>query len=146
MFRRSSGDEYASSSQGGRRYLFGIARYEFHDTLDEQGRMHQFVVEGDEEDEPAVYETDPPTMYEFMARYLAGEYEKEEYEMERSPAQEALLDALELATARARSGDTGFVFDDLDEGDYDDEPFEDGEEIGEEEYGEGGTDEDGERP
>jgi DNA-directed RNA polymerase specialized sigma24 family protein len=134
MFRQSSGDEYDTSSEGGRRYLFGIAHYEFHDTLDEQGRMHQFVVEaGEEEEEPRVYETDPPTMYELMARYLAGEYEKEEYEMERSPAQEALLDALELATARARSGDTGFTFDDLEEIDYDDEPFEDEEEDGEDE-------------
>ncbi|MBV9773752.1 MAG: hypothetical protein JO040_07375, partial [Gemmatimonadetes bacterium] len=97
-----------------------------------------FVVEAGEaeEDEPRVYETDPATMYEFMARYLAGEYEKEEYEMERSPAQEALLDALELATARARSGDTDFAFDDLDEGDYDDEPFEDEEGFEEDEDGE----------
>jgi len=53
-------------------------------------------------------------MYEFMARYLAGEYEKSEYELERSPAQEALLDTLEIAAARARSGETEREFDDLD--------------------------------
>jgi hypothetical protein len=60
-----------------------------------------------------VYETDRETMYELMARYLAGEYEKAEYEMERSPAHEALLDTLEIAAARARAGETEFSFDDL---------------------------------
>jgi hypothetical protein len=78
--------------------------------------MHHFVVESPgaraEADAP-VYEIDRETMYELMARYLAGEYEKVEYDMERSPAHEALLDTLEIATARARSGESEFSFDDL---------------------------------
>lgn len=122
MFRLSSEDEYGTRSEGGRRYLFGLHRFEFHDTLDEEGAMHQFVVEeGEDGADPAVYATDPPTMYEFMARYLAGEYEKVEYEMERSPAHDALLDILELATAQARNGDTGFSFEELEEAGYGDE-------------------------
>lgn len=60
-----------------------------------------------------------------MARFLAGEYEKREYRMERSPAQDALLDTLEIAAARARAGEETFVFDDLDgveEWDEEEEP------------------------
>lgn len=137
MFRQSSEDEYESGSEGGRRFLFGLDHFEFHDTLDAAGVMHHFVVEaGEGEEGPAVYEADQPTMYEFMARYLAGEYEKEEYEMERSPAHEALLDLLELATAQARNGETGFSFEELEEAGYEDEEYEyeegtEGEEDGE---------------
>ena len=118
MFRKSSDEEYETESTGGVRHLFRLGNYEFHDTLDDDGRFHHFVLEqarGDD-DEAAPYEVDTETMYEFMARYLAGEYEKAEYRMERSPGHDALLDVLELATARARSGETEFSLDDLERG------------------------------
>lgn len=73
-------------------------------------QLHHFVVESsDEEEGSRVFEVDSQTMYELMARFLAGEYEKREYRLERSPAHAALLNLLELATARARSGDSGFA-------------------------------------
>ena len=122
MFKQCTEDEYAQGSEGGTRYLFALDGFEFHDTMDEEGRLHHFVLEsGEDEEEPAIYEADQPTMYELMARYLAGEYEKEAYELERSPAHEALLDLLELATARSRSGDSGFSLDELEEGEYEEE-------------------------
>lgn len=143
MFRLSSESEHEARSQGGTRYLFALGHYECHDTMDGEGELHHFVVDtGGAGAETAVYETDRATMYELMARYLAGEYEKREYDMERSPAHEALLDTLEIAGARARAGESEFSFDDLgiaedwDEIDEDGEPveddFEDEDEEGEE--------------
>jgi hypothetical protein len=55
-------------------------------------------------------------MYELVARYLAGEYEKDAYELEYSPGHHALLDLLEMAVARVRSGDSSFTVADLDGG------------------------------
>lgn len=122
MFRQCTEDEYAQGAEGGIRYLFALDGFEFQDALDEEGRLRHFVLEGGEDDgEPAFYEADQPTMYELLARYLSGEYEKEAYDLERSPAHEALLDLLELATARARSGDSDFSLDELEEGEYGEE-------------------------
>jgi hypothetical protein len=128
MFRKSSEDEHEQKSQGGTRYLFALGHFECHDAMDGEGELHHFVVEtgGATTDDP-VYETDRVTMYELMARYLAGEYEKREYEMERSPAHEALLDMLEIAAARARAGESEFSFDDLGVAEDWDELDEDGE-------------------
>jgi len=115
MFQMISADESDKKSEGGTRPLFTLGHFEFRDALDGEGGLHHFVLESSETaEEPAVYETNRATMYEFMARYLAGEYEKREYELERSPAQEALLDTLEIAAARARSGEIDWEFDDLD--------------------------------
>lgn len=127
MFRQSSETEYGDRSEGGARFLFGLDGFEVHDTLDAEGVFHHFVLaagEGEDEDEAAVYETDRETTYELMARYLAGLYEKEEYEMERSPAHDALLDVLELATARARTGDSEFTLDDLEDDEVNEDDFE----------------------
>lgn len=110
MFRHSSQDEYDEKSEGGARHLFEIGDFEFLDALGSDGALHHFVIESSETGgDVLLYEADPRTMYEFMARFLAGEYEKKEYDLERSPAHAALLDVLELATARARSGDSDFV-------------------------------------
>lgn len=115
MFQPLSHDEADQKSEGGTRPLFTLGHYEFRDSLDGDGNLHHFVLDSSETtDEPTVYETNRRTMYEFMARYLAGEYEKSEYDLERSPAQEALLDTLEIAAARARSGETDWEFEDLD--------------------------------
>ncbi len=115
MFQPLSHDELDQKSDGGTRPLFTLGHYEFRDSLDGEGNLHHFVLDLSETaEEPTVYETNRPTMYELMARYLAGEYEKSEYDLERSPAQEALLDTLEIAAARARSGETDWEFDDLD--------------------------------
>lgn len=111
MFRQSSDAEHEEMSEGGTRYLFQLDHYGFSDTLDGHGYLHFFVVE-ESDNGPAYYETDQEVMYELMARYLAGVYEKSHYEMERSPTHAALMDVLELATARARSGDPGFAFED----------------------------------
>ncbi|HEU4453323.1 MAG TPA: hypothetical protein VFR81_09695 [Longimicrobium sp.] len=115
MFRKSPDGDYEDLSEGGVRHLFRLGPFEFQDTLDEEGKFHHFVREGaaDDEERPT-YEVDPDTMRELMARYLAGEYEKAEYELERSPGHDALLDLLEMATARARAGETELSFDDLD--------------------------------
>ncbi|HEX2187927.1 MAG TPA: hypothetical protein VHG51_03465 [Longimicrobiaceae bacterium] len=110
MFRERSGDEHERGSEGGKRHLFALAGFELHDALDAEGRMRHFVLEPEGD---RVYEADRATMYELMARFLAGEYEKVEYGLERSPAHEALLDLLEIATARARSGDGDFTLDEL---------------------------------
>ncbi len=119
MFRLSSDDEYQEGSEGGTRHLFALGHFEFHDTLDGEGRLRHFVLETG--DDAGIFEAGREVMYEFMARYLAGLYEKEEYDMERSPAHEALLDNLELAAARARAGETEFFLDDLEAGDLDEE-------------------------
>jgi hypothetical protein len=109
MFRRCSEPEYEELSEGGVRYLFQMDHLSFRDTLDGEGFLHFFVVE--EADEPQFYESDQEVMYELMARFLAGEFEKAHYEMERSPTHAALMDVLELASARARAGDASFSFD-----------------------------------
>jgi hypothetical protein len=119
MFRLSSETEYEGRSEGGIRHLFALDSFAFYDALDEDDQVRQFVLERSEEGgDPGIYETDKATMYEFMARYLAGEYEKREYRLEHSPTHAALLDALEIALARARSGETEFSFEDLDELDF----------------------------
>ncbi|HET7230499.1 MAG TPA: hypothetical protein VFJ16_10890 [Longimicrobium sp.] len=118
MFRKSPDGDLDDLSENGVRHLFRLGPYEFQDTLDGEGRFHHFLLEGagaeESDDEPAAYEVDGETMRELMARYLAGEYEKAEYELERSPGHDALLDLLEIATARARAGETEFSFEDLD--------------------------------
>jgi hypothetical protein len=115
MFRLSSPDEFEQASEAGTRFLFALGHFEFRDALDAEGELHHFVLDAsDEAEEPTVFEADRLAMYEFMARFLAGEYEKREYRLERSPAQDALLDTLEIAAARARAGEETFVFDDLD--------------------------------
>jgi len=126
MFRTTPIAEYDDRCEAGVRPLFALGPYDFHDSMDGEGEVHHFVVEPGEsdEDEPLVYEVDLATLYELMARYLAGEYEKAEYGMERSPAHDALLDLLELATARARSGDSDFTLDALEDVEYDDEEVE----------------------
>jgi hypothetical protein len=128
MFRQSSGTDSEGTSEGGIRHLFTLDHFEFLDSLDEGDRLHHFVVEHHEEETADVYETDQATMYEFMARYLAGEYEKREFELQHSPAHGALLDALEMAMARARAGETEFSLDELEEIDFDFEEESEGEE------------------
>lgn len=115
MFQRIPADQSDAKAEGGTRHLFTLGHFQFRDSLDGQGELHHFVLDSSEADGgAAVFEADQLTMYEFMARYLAGEYEKREYGLERSPAQDALLDTLEIAAARARSGDVDFAFEDLD--------------------------------
>jgi hypothetical protein len=114
MFKLSTDDEHAVHSQGGVRHLFALGHFAFQDTLDDEGDFHHFVVETAADDERVRYEVGQDLMYEFMARYLAGVYEKEEYRLERSPGHDALLDVLEMAAARARAGETEFTVDELD--------------------------------
>lgn len=122
MFRQISDTAYGERSGGGVRHLFRLGHFEFHDTLDDDGMIHHFLIESPEDgEEPVIHQTDQPTMYELLARYLAGEHEKKEYEMERSPTHEALLDLLELATARARSGESDFTIEELEEEEEDGE-------------------------
>jgi hypothetical protein len=122
MFRQTADEEYEEKSAGGTRYLFRVGYFEFLDTLDAEGEFHRFVLELNEAgSDPTAYEADPATMYELMARYLAGEYEKEEYNLDISPAHDALLDALELLAARSRSGETDITLGPFDEEDFDDD-------------------------
>jgi hypothetical protein len=122
MFRQTADEEYEEKSAGGARYLFRVGHFEFLDTLDAEGEFHRFVLELNEEgSDPTAYEADMATMYELMARYLAGEYEKEEYNLDISPAHDALLDALELLAARSRSGETEITLGAFDEEDFDDD-------------------------
>lgn len=116
MFRHTSEDEYQSHSEGGVRHLFELGPYRFQDTAGSEGDLHHCILESAEGRDQATYEVDRDTMYEFMARYLAGEYEIREYNLDRSPAHDALLDVLELATARARSGESDFSWDEFDPG------------------------------
>ena len=115
MFKQSTQEAYQARSQAGVRHLFGLGPYEFHDTINDDGHFHHFILETGSTDE-SVYEVDRETMYEFMARFLAGEYEIDEYELEHSPGHDALLDVLELATARARSGESDFSWEEFDPG------------------------------
>ncbi len=114
MFRKCSEEEFERASEAGTRHLFALGHFEFRDALDGEGELHHFVLDSSEKDARGIFEADQLAMYEFMARFLAGEYEKRQYHLERSPAQDALLDTLEMAAARARSGESTFVFDDLD--------------------------------
>jgi hypothetical protein len=115
MFRKTSDEEFERSASAGTRPLFTVGSFVFQDTMDAEGTLHHFIVEhGEDEEDPVPYETDRSTMYELVARYLAGEYEKEAYELEQSPGHHALLDLLELAAARSRSGDTNFSLTELD--------------------------------
>lgn len=116
MFRARAEDQFAGHREAGVRQLFTLGRYRFQDTLDGEGAHHHYVVDESMEGAPAAYEMDRETMYEFMARYLAGEYEMEEYRLEHSPAHDEMLDVLELATARARTGETDFSWDEVDQG------------------------------
>lgn len=113
MFRKSSEPEFEQGTEGGTRFLFQLDSFSFQDAIDGKGALRHFVIEHSYE-EPLRYETDRGSMYELMARFLAGEYEKEEYDLEISPAHEALLDLLELATARARGGDDDFSLEQMD--------------------------------
>ncbi|HEX8359229.1 MAG TPA: hypothetical protein VF613_03950 [Longimicrobium sp.] len=113
MFRHTSEEEYEQACEAGTRHLFALGHFEFRDGLDGEGELHHFVIDSSEKEAPGIFEADQLAMYEFMARFLAGEYEKRQYHLERSPAQEALLDNLEIAAARARSGESEFFFDDL---------------------------------
>ena len=112
MFRLCSDDQFEERSSAGTRPLFEIGPFSFQDALDETGALHHLIVESAEEGRTA-YEADQATMYELVARYLAGEYEKEAYELEQSPAHHELLDLLELAGARARTGDHDFTLSEL---------------------------------
>ena len=115
MLRRRSDEEYQARSEGGVRHLFTLGQYEFQDTMDAEEHMHHHLLERTPEGaETTAYEVDRETMYEFMARYLAGSYEIEEYELEHSPSHHTLLDVLEIATARARSGETEFSWEEFD--------------------------------
>lgn len=115
MFRPITDDAYDTLSSAGARPLCTVGAFVFEDTMDEAGALHHVILEqGDSDEGPTAYEADQPTMYELLARYLAGEYEKTAYELEQSPAHHALLDLLELAAARARSGDTDFTLSELD--------------------------------
>lgn len=117
MFRLRNVTEYETGSEAGVRHLFRLGSYEFQDTLDEDETYHRFILDSsNEETGLVVYEVDTDTMYEFMARYLAGVYEKTEYRMEQSPGHAALLDLLEIATARARAGEDDFNLDEITRG------------------------------
>jgi aminoglycoside phosphotransferase len=128
MFKLRSQTDYETRSAAGVRELFTLGQYRFHDTLDDDGAMHHFVTDtAGTEGEAEAYEMDAPTAYEFMARYLAGLHEMEEYAMEQSPAQDELLDVLEIATARARAGETDFTWDEFDTAES--EVLDDGDEV-----------------
>jgi hypothetical protein len=131
MFRQRSGDEHETSSEAGVRHLFALGPYQFRDTIDGEGRLHHFIRESSAGGaEPQIYEVDRETMYEFMARFLAGQYEMEEYGLEHSPGHDELLDVLEIASARARGGESEFSWEEfevaetevLDEDDADEQP------------------------
>lgn len=125
MLKQRSHDEYEAGSEGGVRNLFTLGPYDFHDTMDADDALHHFILDDSAEGETLAYEVDQPTMYEFMARFLAGEFEMREYHLETSPGHQALLDVLEMATARARAGESAFSWDEFDRGDT--EILEDGE-------------------
>jgi len=115
MFRTRSAEEYERCSEAGVRDLFALSHYQFQDTMDADGARHHFVSESaDEEGDTHFFEMDTPAIYEFMARFLAGEHELREYRMERSPAHDELLDILEIVTARARAGENHFSWDEFD--------------------------------
>jgi hypothetical protein len=115
MFRERTAEEYEQLAAAGVRHLFSLGDYTFHDTIDDDGIHHHFVSDSNGEGtEEHHYEMDTPVTYEFMARFLAGEHEMREYDLERSPAHEELLDILEILTARARAGEHDFSWDEFD--------------------------------
>ena len=115
MLRQRSEEEYDADREGGVRHLFRLGQYEFQDTMDGEEKFHHYILEhAGGSDEIPRYEVDRETMYEFMARFLAGTHEMEEYKMERSPAHDTLLDVLEIAAARARSGEGEFSWEEFD--------------------------------
>lgn len=127
MLRRRTQEEFEAHCEGGVRHLFTLGQYGFQDTLDAEERYHHYILEGSGSGgEQTVYEVDRDTMYEFMARFLAGTYEMEEYRLEQSPAHNTLLDVLELSAARARSGESEFSWEEFDQADS--EVMDDGEE------------------
>lgn len=115
MLRERSTDDYGAESEGGVRRLFTLGMYEFQDTIDGEERYHHYILE-----RPAggasgpTYEVDGETMYEFLARYLAGSFEMVQYHVDQSPTHNALLDVLEIATARARGGESEFSWEEFD--------------------------------
>lgn len=148
MFRLRNVTEYETGSEAGVRHLFRLGSYEFQDTLDEDETYHRFILDSsNEETGLAVYEVDTDTMYEFMARYLAGVYEKTEYKMDQSPGHAALLDLIEIAAARARAGETEFNLDEITRGEtevlgeqqeVDEDGWREGDDDGEDEEEPGG--------
>lgn len=112
MFRPLTDDDYEALAEAGTRPLCTVGSFVFQDVMDDSGVLRHVVVEAGEEG--GSYQADQATMYELLARYLAGEYEKAVYDLEQSPAHHALLDLLELAAARARGGDTEFSLSELD--------------------------------
>lgn len=137
MLRSRDEDQFRASHDGGVRHLFELGPYTFQDTMDADEAMHHFIAERSEGGEESYYEVDPDTMYEFMARYLAGAYEVERYRLERSPGHDSLLDVLEIATARARAGESEFSWEEFDRAETelmeDDLPDDDGMDEQEEE-------------
>lgn len=117
MFRLRSEENYQEGSEGGVRNLFSLGPYEFHDTMGREGELHHYIVEPAADEGPGIYEVDRQTMYEFMARFLAGHYELKEYHLEHSRGHDELLDVLEMVTARARAGESGFSWEEFDNGD-----------------------------
>jgi hypothetical protein len=115
MFRERQEEQYEDAAQAGVRHLFSLGEFVFQDAMDAEGMLRHFVCAT-----PGVggatsyFEMDTPVVYEFMARFLAGEYELRELELEHSPAHDELLDVLEIITARARAGETDFSWDEFD--------------------------------
>jgi hypothetical protein len=119
MLRERSAEEYGDLSAAGVRHLFRIGGYRFEDVVDGEGVLHHII--GEDGAGPGgsacTYEVDRDTMYEFAARYLAGLYELEKYELDESPGHVELLDVLEIATARARGGEFDFSWEEFDAAD-----------------------------
>jgi hypothetical protein len=115
MFRERSAGQYDDAAEAGVRHLFSLGEYVFQDTQDAEGVLRHFVSStSDDSGNTSFFEMDTPVVYEFMARFLAGEYELREFEMEHSPAHDELLDILEILTARARAGEAEFSWDEFD--------------------------------
>jgi hypothetical protein len=115
MMKSRSHEEYQADTETGMRHLFRLGQYAFEDTLDAEDHFHHYILDGPASGaDTSAYEVDRDSMYEFMARFLAGVYELEEYDLEQSPSHNALLDVLEIATARARAGETEFSWEDFD--------------------------------
>jgi len=116
MFRHTTQDDLETAAAVGTRQLFALGEFRFIDTLDDDGMIHQFVLESVEPGEtPDVYRTDRETMYEMMARFLSGEQEKRDSGSDESITHGTLLEVLGIARTWARSGKTDFAFIDLDD-------------------------------
>jgi hypothetical protein len=128
MFREREAGQYEEAAEAGIRHLFSLGEYVFQDAMDGDGVLRHFVcATPDESGRTSFFEMDTPVVYEFMARFLAGEYELRELEVEHSPAHDELLDVLEILTARARAGETDFSWDEFDPAETEvlDEPSDD---------------------